>query len=136
MNLAVYYGGNPASLQQLEAVIEDIGSKHEVSIYRDLVELRHGLYRPGKHLKLMVLCTADKSDLEGLLLYRELLQDIRIIIILPDLDEATVALAYRLHPRFLASSDTDAAELRAVLNNMVRLYAQAPCGLQRKDQTC
>jgi hypothetical protein len=97
-------------------------SKQEVCVYRDISELRRELYRPGKQLKLIVLYAADRSDLESIPLLNDLLRDIRIVLILPDLDKATVSLAHRLHPRFLAPADTDKAEMPTILGNLFRLY--------------
>jgi hypothetical protein len=123
MNFAVYSGAKPACLRHFESVIEDIDSKHEGVVYKDLAELRRDLCRPGKRLRLIVLYAADRSDLESILLLNDLLCDIRIVLILPDLDEATVSLAHKLHPRFLAPADTNETELRLILGNMLKLYA-------------
>jgi hypothetical protein len=122
MNFAVYSGAKQACLRHFESVIEDMESTQEVCVYRDISELRRELHRPGKQLKLIVLYAADRNDLESILLLNDLLRDIRIVLILPDLDEATVSLAHRLHPRFLAPADTDKAELRTILGNLFRLY--------------
>jgi hypothetical protein len=122
MNFAAYSGANSACFGHIKAIIEDIETKHEVCVFKDLAELRRELYRPGKQLKLIILYAADRSDLENILLLHDLLRDIRIVLILPDLDVATVSLAHRLHPRFLAPADADEAELRTILGNMFTLY--------------
>jgi hypothetical protein len=130
MNLALYSGESSDSLRRLEAVIEHIGSHHEVRVFRNMAELRRELHRPGKDIRLIILNAANRRDLEDLLLLKEMLHDIRVVLILPDLEETTLSLAHKLHPRFLAGADSNRDELGAILNNMIKIYGKDSISLK------
>ncbi|MCU0588805.1 MAG: hypothetical protein MUF52_11705 [Syntrophobacteraceae bacterium] len=135
MNLAIYCGSRSAWPRQLESVIDEMGSMREVSVYRDLAELGRALHRPGKQLGLIVLHADSRKDLEDMLPLKGLLQDIRTVLVVPDLDAATVSLGHSLEPRILTRADGDRGELRAILYRMVRLYAEDSGGCQAEDGT-
>ena len=61
----------------------------------------------------------SKEDLLNLLFIRNLLQDIRIILILPDREKDTIEKGHRLYPRFMSYLDGDLEEVAAVLNNVL-----------------
>jgi hypothetical protein len=122
MSVVVYSGESPASIRQIESVVEQVAPEHRVSVCRDLRALRRRLYGSRENLRIAILKAADRNELEGLVLLRDLLSDIRIVLIVPDQDEITVSLAHRLRPRFLARADGDWDEIRMVLGNMIRFY--------------
>jgi hypothetical protein len=122
MNLALYSGNNPAGLQELKVAIECIAPEHDVTAYGNLEDLRRGLHMPLRRPKLAVLKADTRKELEGLLFLRDLLADLRIVLIVPDQDEATLSLAHRFYPRFLIHAATDPERFRAILGSMLKLY--------------
>jgi hypothetical protein len=122
MNLALYSGSNPVGLQDLKVAIEGIAPEHDVTAYGSLVDLRRGLLRPWKRARLAILKAGTREELEGLFLLRDLLVDMRVVLIVPDQDEATLTLAHRFQPRFLMHAKADPESFRAILSNMLRLY--------------
>jgi hypothetical protein len=99
-----------------------IAPAHQVTIYSNLEDFKRRLHQPREQLKFVVLKTLCKVELESIILLRDLLSDLRLILILPDHDEATVSLAHRLQPRFLSYADADLDGFKHVLSNMIRLY--------------
>jgi hypothetical protein len=45
-------------------------------------------------------------------------RDVRIILVLPDTEEQTIAMAHRLRPRFLTYIDSNIAALGTVVSKM------------------
>ena len=122
MSVVVYSGKSSASIRQIESVVEQVAPEHGVSVCRDLRTLRQRLYGSRENHRIAILNAADRNELEGLVLLRDLLSDIRVVLIVPDQDEIMVSLAHRLQPRFLARANGDWDEIRMVLGNMIRFY--------------
>ena len=61
----------------------------------------------------------SQEELIDIIHIRELFRDIRIVLILPDREESTVAKGHRLYPRFFSYIDSDFKEIAAVLNKML-----------------
>lgn len=122
MSVVVYSGERPADIQQIESVVEKVAPEHRVSVCRDLHALRRSLYGSREHLRIAILNVADRKELEGLVLLREMLSGLRIVLIVPDQDQTTLSLAHRLQPRFLARADGDWDEIRMVLGKLIRFY--------------
>ena len=86
--------------------------------FRALGDLFEHLKSPATTDDIVVLWPADTGELEQLLSH-ERLQDRRLVVILPDAEEATLSLAHLLAPRFLCIADEVETRLAAVLNKMV-----------------
>jgi hypothetical protein len=61
----------------------------------------------------------NREDLENIVAIQNLLFDSRIVLILPDREEDTMALGYILRPRFVSYRDSSFKDVGAVLNKMI-----------------
>ncbi|MCF8084602.1 MAG: hypothetical protein K9M96_16065 [Deltaproteobacteria bacterium] len=68
-----------------------------------------------------VVAVSDLEDLSALLSIREWLLDLRIILILPEIDRELTMSGHRLYPRYIAYGDGDLEDVAAVLEKMLRL---------------
>jgi hypothetical protein len=71
-------------------------------------------------LDIVILHAADRTDLDEILSIRQLLDDLRTILILPDRDHDTIAQGLTLRPRYLSFTDGDFGDVSAVLAKMLR----------------
>ena len=101
--------------EQLQQEIKELISHYEVEVYRNLQSLSHRLRQRADDLLIAVLHAARREDLSDILSIRDLLRDIRIILVLPDRDESTIAKGHTLRPRFLSYSDSDFTDIFSVL---------------------
>ncbi len=69
-------------------------------------------------MSIVVLLAATREDLVALQSIKHLLEDTRILLVLPDEDAQTVRMAHELTPRFLTYLDGDFSDLSAVLRKM------------------
>ncbi|MEN6332381.1 MAG: hypothetical protein ABFD57_10375 [Smithella sp.] len=76
------------------------------------------------------MLAASGKELEDILSIRELLEDAKIILIVPDTDPATLARGHTLRPRFLSDCGSDFVDVAAVLGRMIERSA----GMNRDDQ--
>jgi len=89
----------------------------------DISSLERSLRKSGNDLTLAVLLTTSHEELQELLTLRPLLNDIPLILILPDSNKDTVAKGHILAPRFLTDLQNKFNEIYAVLNKMLDNYS-------------
>jgi hypothetical protein len=120
MNLLLYTTAVEGTGERLQRAIETLVpiERTEVSCTIDSLSCR--LRQPKDDLTIAVLLAASRKDLADILSIHDLLCDIRIILILPDTEDDTVARGHTLQPRFLSYIDSDFTDVAAVLEKMVR----------------
>ncbi len=91
--------------------------------------LRH----PGNP-SIMILLAGNREDLYQLFALRDLMNDIDIILLLPDNGKDTVAMGLKLYPRFVGYLNEDLLELPLVLKKMTTKTVK-PCApnIQRRE---
>jgi len=95
-----------------------------MKVCRSIESLSHWLRQPADDLPIAaVLLAARSEDLSDLLSIRDLLRDVRIILILPDREANTIAQGHTLRPRFLSYTDSDFTDVLAVLGKCLESYA-------------
>ncbi len=89
---------------------------------RSFTGLRERIRRPCPDVKVAVLLCLTKTHLREIFTLGEYLQDLKVILVLPDDDAETVIQAHNLRPRYLSWMDHDCFDLVAVLKRMVDFY--------------
>jgi hypothetical protein len=102
------------ALTQVEAVVE----KKCIIICRSIDELNRNLLRPLFDLLCVVLVIADEKDLVEILALREVLHQVRVILILPDSSRETIVKAHTLRPRLAISADEELKDLPELLKKL------------------
>ena len=119
MNLLVYAAKTGEVAQHLQQVIEEIVPKKNLQIYRNFNSLSYRLQQPMNGLKIAILLADSKEDLTDFLSLKELLSELRIILILPDRESSIFEKAHILGPRFMTYTDSDFQDIKAVLSKMI-----------------
>ena len=119
MNLVFYSPVADAAGKRLQRVVEALVPLEEIELCRTMEGLSATLRRPADDRTIAVLSAATSEDLTAFLALRDLLHKLRIILVLPDRGNGTVAKAHALRPRFLAYADSDFIDVAAVLNKML-----------------
>jgi hypothetical protein len=68
----------------------------------------------------MVLLTGNRKDLVDLLHTKDLFFDIPMILILPDHEQETMNLGFKMIPRFISYGDDNFEDVKVVLEKMIR----------------
>ncbi len=105
---------------QLHRMIEDLNLECGLEIYRTIESLSHRLRQPDKNFTAAILFTTSKQELLDVLSVRDLLFNVRIILVLPDREEDTITKGHSLRPRFLTYINSDFGDIAAVLSKMLR----------------
>lgn len=119
--ILVYYGTvTDGAGEHLQRVIEELVPEAELEVYGTIGELARRLRQPVGDVTMAVLLAATREDLSQILSICDLLCYVRIILIVPDREEGTVAKGHTLYPRFLTYADSDFLDVAAVLGKVLR----------------
>ena len=107
---------------QLHSLVESIRPFVVVEIVRSVGYLK-GQFLPqagqlGLIVPIVIVLSPTKGDLKGLLKVEELFENARLILLLRDTDEETVALGHRLRPRFISYLGNGFSDIVAVVRKM------------------
>ncbi len=119
MNLLLYARDQDGVGKQLQEAVETVVSEDDMEICRSFEILTGRLHQPRNGLEIAVLCAADRADLVNLVSLQDILEDFRIIIIVPDSERDTISQAHTLRPRFLTYADGNFEEVAMVLAKMI-----------------
>ena len=103
-------------------VRERIGSlipQRRVRVYRTLEGLSERLHRPVDPETVLIIVTYSREKLSEISPLRHVLGDVRTVVVVPDQEPTTVALAHQLRPRFLTYANSGFDDLAAVLQKMI-----------------
>lgn len=123
MAFLFYASTSGKTVKQLQKLIHTRIPEEEMEIYRTFGSLSHRLQRPLDGLSVAVLLASSMEDLSDILSLRNILWDMRIILILPDRDHETIVKGHQLGPRFLTYVDCSPTEVVEVLCNMLKKYS-------------
>ena len=119
MNLLYYSTGKNGIDEELRKIIGASIPEGRTEIYRSIENLSWRLCQPTHNLGVAVIVTTSKEELLGVFSIRDLLNDLRIILILPDRDSNTIKKGQALYPRFISYADGHFNDVAAVLEKMV-----------------
>jgi len=120
MKELLYENGENGAGEQLRGLIEKLVSKEKAEIFKTIDGLTHRLRQSKYDVALTILLAVTREELMDLLSIRDLLLDVRIILILPDREEDNVSIGHSLHPRYLSYVDNDLRDVAAVLEKMLK----------------
>ncbi|MFA6411087.1 MAG: hypothetical protein WCW53_00215 [Syntrophales bacterium] len=87
---------------------------------RTLAELSKKLHEPIYDVCAAILLIYDRKELEEILCLKDILWDIKVIIIFSDQTNISTMEALALRPRFLTWTDADLSQVVDVLGNMMK----------------
>lgn len=118
MKLLLYTTASQGVAEQAKMVLKESVPDGDIKVYRTINDLSRRLRQPKDELTIVVMLLAIREDVLDLLAIRHLFRNVRIILVVPDLEEETIALAHRLRPRFLSYIDGNFSGLATVVNRM------------------
>ena len=118
MDLLVYLPAGDEAGRRLQSLIGELEWPGTIEIFKTFGRLTSRLRKPTFEETIALFLVAEQRDLLDLAALEPLLNNCRVILILPDGEEKTIAMAHRLRPRFLSHRDSDFADVAAVLGKM------------------
>ena len=105
--------------KRLLRIIELMLPEKEFKFYRTIDDFSQRLRQPVLKQRIVILMLNSPKELEDVLSIRELLEDAKIILIVPDTNPATLARGHILRPRFLSDGKSDFVDVAAVLGRII-----------------
>lgn len=105
----------------------------KIETYRCFPDLCRRLQCPFPDVKVAVLLCMTKAHLQEIFTLGEYLQDLKVILVLPDDDTETIIKAHNLRPRYLSWLDHNFFDIVAVLKRMVDFYDTHQAEEGKKD---
>ena len=99
--------------------IEGLIPEKRLKAYRTLEGLSERLHRPIDPETVLIIVTYSREKLSEISPLRHVLGDVRTVVVVPDQEPTTVALAHQLRPRFLTYANSNFDDLAAVLQKMI-----------------
>ncbi len=119
MKLIYCSTGTSSAGDRLHRIVESFAVGMTLEIYQDFHGLFSRLCQPKYDVAVAVLFAGNRKMLLDLLSIRDLLLDLRIILIIPERDDQTMALGRKLFPRFVSYADSNFSDVGAVLEKMI-----------------
>lgn len=118
MQLLYYSSGVDENAKRLKAAVHMVIPEDRIEHFSKLDDFRDRLRTIVEPDSVAVLSAPNRKELQKMQLFRGLLTEIYVILVIPDRGKGTFALAHSLSPRFLSQKDGNFADLEMVLNKM------------------
>ena len=122
MELLIYSTKNKGAGERLLSVMRLLLPEKKYELCRSIEELSQRLRQPIFNPTIAILLALSRKELQGILSIRHLLEDTKIILIVPDTNPDTVAKGHTLRPRYLTNCESDFVDVAAVLKRMFSYY--------------
>lgn len=103
-----------------------LNSELDTEIFQSVGDLVKRFRKGKREISVAILCACTREELAEILGIRDLLRDLRTILILPDRESATLAQGLTLRPRFFSFVDADFKDVSAILARMLKIYGEEP----------
>lgn len=120
MNYIYYANNNTEAGKILQQMLQSAFTKRWMKRCRTIAELSKRLHEPIHHVCAAVLLINDRKELEEILSLKNILWDIKVIIIFSGQANISTMEALALRPRFLTWTDADLSQVVDVLGNMMK----------------
>jgi hypothetical protein len=108
------------AVENLEKILAEQLPAQQVTYCTTMDAFEKRLRRPRREVSLVLISVCDAIEMIRLNQLRPLLLDMRLLLILPTREAATVAWAHKLGPRFIAYADSRVEQVAAVLDKMLK----------------
>ena len=117
MKMLYFSSLSPDSLQQLDEMIETYVPDHALETFKDIENFKERISQPSNSVSVVVVA-AEKEALKKLQVLQDQLNKLRLVVILPNKDQETVALCSKFKPRFLSYTSGNFSVVRTVLKKI------------------
>ena len=105
-------------------IVENAAHAAHTEVFSSIEDLAGGLRRVLFGDTITVLYAPRVKDFQALFSIKELLQEVYVLLMLPDRKESTISKGHILRPRFLTFVDADLVNVGLVLTKMIETYGK------------
>lgn len=85
----------------------------------EVQDLSTRLLNTEAEIGLLVIRIVDRHHVKQLFQFREKVRQVRLVMLIPDMEHGTIALAHAFHPRLILCGASSLHELTAVLRKLI-----------------
>lgn len=122
MAVLLYFPEKQGAGARLHTIVKDVLRGRKIKLCHSINDLSRCLHQQIAHFRIAVLYLETRRDLLDVLSLSDCLEDMKLILVLPDADPLTVTQAHALRPRFITYNDDSFDDLGIVLAKMTQLY--------------
>jgi hypothetical protein len=126
MSLFVYLPEKDNAGRKLLKSISHLECKDSLEIFFTFHGLDNRLRISSMNEDIVLLLASKQKDLDEFLANQDSFNGKRVVVIVPDLEEATISKAHRLRPRYLCSKESDFLDVAQVLERLLLIATQQP----------
>ena len=116
----ILYASDKSNVEsRIHREVEYLISENDMMIHSTMDSLVGHLRQPAGDSDTVYIISTQADDLSFLVANAQLILGKRLILILPDETELTIASGHKLQPRFITQIDSDFSEVGAVLRKML-----------------
>ena len=128
MGLLLFSSLSNRARARLQKLLEALCPCQRIKTCRTISSLSARLCQPKHNLDAAVLFAATKDELDQLFSINDLIDDLRIVLVVPDRESDTILKGHILRPRFLTDVDSDFSDIAAVLKKMLATHCHKERG--------
>jgi len=120
VDLVLYYSEEAERRgRKLQEVLNNDLPDMRLELFTDFEELVTGFQRSEVNPAVVVLVIGSRTELDEFLALRPVLQNTRVVLVLPDQARETLALAEKLHPYYIKPPGDDFVELASIVDELL-----------------
>jgi hypothetical protein len=116
--------------ERLQKTLEAEISTEKIEIFQSIEELSKRLSKTKRGQGIAILIISAMTEFYELYSFKSLLNDIRIILILPERSSEIITAGYKLRPRFISYMDSDFKAVASVLKRMLALVDEKTIAME------
>ena len=120
MQVLFYAPSGDQDGDRLQRTLDEMLPRGSVETHRTLTGLIQRLRNRNAEPEVVLLMPENRLELSGVYALLDELRDVRLVLVLPDGEDETIAMAHRLRPRFVTYANKDYSELQQVLQKMLK----------------
>ncbi|MBU1193256.1 MAG: hypothetical protein KKE62_03290 [Proteobacteria bacterium] len=120
MKILLYANNRENTGKQIEKHIKE-EPRIEIETLDSVTSLSQKLCQPLHRIMVIILVIQTKEEITQFLDLIPLLENIRIILVLPDRDKHTLAVGIKLNPSFISYTDDDLDDITQVLKKIQKI---------------
>lgn len=120
MNLLFFMRSPGGREDELLSAVAPFVCDGSLEVFPDIPSFAVRIRRPKAVPSIALIWNPTKDDLRELYSLRDFLKGVRILVVLSDHDEETIALAHRILPAYLTDVESGISEIVSVLKKLAR----------------
>ena len=105
--------------KSLRRAITKVVSENDIEVMHSRETLAKKLTQVACGQAIVLFITTDRQDLVYFLPMIRLLRKARVLLVIPNPEQETVRIGYKLEPRFLNTEEETFSEVRTIISHMV-----------------